>query len=1188
MSPTTNSPTPEPRHDVTEMPAFKSWFAGSKVTWDGRPLRVFHGTRSGFEQFEHRFVGQNFGDAAGFFFTNNTSHDVVNRGGQHREVLEDMTSAGAYAENAKGPGGPAIMPCYIKLLNPLVIDRDLDGGGVLSAIEGRSQPAGTFIRDEVIGQGYDGLIVIDRDVILSNGQPEILVVATRPDQIKSAIGNSGAFDPGDTRITASAKTATSVTLDLAWVDGLRKDFLTLMRNLPKVQNFEQANALRQAFSTFRTRFHDLIFERFLNQDLKHDHDLSPGRAEMADSLIRSAAWSFEVELQVPLDTWRLSQGDDTKEQAFRSYQRQAPKWEAALRRRAQAFWPKMRELLEFFGGESRSFQVDVPAQHTEELEGFPCHIQGYRPQDADRMEIVKAGLRRYRENASSYLPILLTYQTAIDIDFVPNLEKGGEYLQDHVVLYATAATDPEAVARILAHEMGHHMWRALDQRVTESWSMTVRGDYGELNLQELVQNWPGDAWAFQFGKVLGSTDPILALQVEALSHDRSLAELQRKDDFQQLIDRGRTTLLVPQTPITGYANKNPEEAFCEAIGMLVGYGPRAVHERVRHWLDWVLPERAKKASKMAAGDITEAPAFKSWFAGSQVIDAQGRPLCVFHGTMAAPFDTFRDGDSFGHGLMGAGSWFTSSPDDASSYATDDVTVNHDFGPKAEVLSDRYGEHGLTYEKAKDMLRGPGHVYPVYLAIKNPLVVGGSKLEVPENVFRVAAIEADVPEDEVPALYRRFTQAPGGVAQFEVLANAKALKVFRQVASLQNRDGLVVMPSVAPRSNGGAHFLVFRPEQVKSALANSGAFSPSDGRITASKTASTKAPAEPDHDPIQRRMLIQGFPIAIEYPAGSTKLGEDDQGNKWARLYLLDYGFIEGGPCSTDGETMDVYVGPHHGADYVYVVNQLRKDGTLDEHKVMMGFASQEQALRGYLQHYPADWAETRVGSVKPMTIMEFRRWLAGPGVMKAAKLKTAASVPQVKKIRSLRTDEGKFSVWDVDADHRRPDMFTVWEHPKGWVVRNVLIPEELRRRGIASRTYQTLNQLSLKATGHPLRSTQERTLLSGERVIELSDMGRALWDGFVGKGLAEPDGDTYRFKRASFEQPTPEVLDRVIQEVNHFLAREPRAARLDAQDLLLKSPTWGRIGATVPPEERRLLLKRVVLEVDSWLANLPA
>ena len=139
----------------------------------------------------------------------------------------------------------------------------------------------------------------------------------------------------------------------------------------------------------------------------------------------------------------------------------------------------------------------------------------------------------------------------------------------------------------------------------------------------------------------------------------------------------------------------------------------------------------------------------------------------------------------------------------------------------------------------------------------------------------------------------------------------------------------------------------------------------------------------------------------------------------------------------------------------------------------------------------------------------------GTGPQQVHSAQVGPPVPEVKKIRSLRTEEGVFSVWDIDATHRRPDMFTVWESKDGWIVRNVLIPEELQRMGIASKTYRTLNQLSLKATGKPLRSTQERTLMNGQQVLELSGQGRGLWDSLVGKGMAERVGDTYKFKTSA-------------------------------------------------------------------------
>lgn len=120
---------------------------------------------------------------------------------------------------------------------------------------------------------------------------------------------------------------------------------------------------------------------------------------------------------------------------------------------------------------------------------------------------------------------------------------------------------------------------------------------------------------------------------------------------------------------------------------------------------------------------------------------------------------------------------------------------------------------------------------------------------------------------------------------------------------------------------------------------------------------------------------------------------------------------------------------------------------------------------------------------------------------------------KVKKIRSFTTDEGVFSVYDIDDNHRRGDMFTVHEHPDGFIIRNVLIPDEMRRRGIASDIYTKINKDSIKKTGMPLRSTRSRALNSGDVVHELSSDGVALWDSLVKRGLAIKFGEkNYAFK----------------------------------------------------------------------------
>ena len=114
----------------------------------------------------------------------------------------------------------------------------------------------------------------------------------------------------------------------------------------------------------------------------------------------------------------------------------------------------------------------------------------------------------------------------------------------------------------------------------------------------------------------------------------------------------------------------------------------------------------------------------------------------------------------------------------------------------------------------------------------------------------------------------------------------------------------------------------------------------------------------------------------------------------------------------------------------------------------------------------------------------------------------------VNKIKSFKTDEGKFSVYDIDDSRKnRGDMFTVLEDKKGWIVRNALVPDELQKNGVATAFYTKMNDLSIQKTGNLLRSTQERKLSNGEKVHELSDLGKKLWDSLVKKGLANKISD---------------------------------------------------------------------------------
>lgn len=96
---------------------------------------------------------------------------------------------------------------------------------------------------------------------------------------------------------------------------------------------------------------------------------------------------------------------------------------------------------------------------------------------------------------------------------------------------------------------------------------------------------------------------------------------------------------------------------------------------------------------------------------------------------------------------------------------------------------------------------------------------------------------------------------------------------------------------------------------------------------------------------------QGLRIAIENRKGSIRKGVSKDGVPWRTVMKHPYGYIKNTKGS-DGEEIDVYVGPKKDATHAYVVNQMKEDGkTYDEQKVMLGFPSREAARKGYLAHY---------------------------------------------------------------------------------------------------------------------------------------------------------------------------------------------------------------------------------------------
>ena len=171
--------------DQTQTPEFKKWFGDSKVVdADGKPLVVYHGTDAVFDEFKK---------------TPSFSAGVGRRRGGFYFHPEERW-AGQYGKN--------IMPVYLKAERPF----DYANKQHL-AIATKALAEGKKVASWMVGELENGdWEMLERpevqkairaagfDSYYANDFPGKAIAVYSPEQIKSAIGNRGAFDPNDPNI----------------------------------------------------------------------------------------------------------------------------------------------------------------------------------------------------------------------------------------------------------------------------------------------------------------------------------------------------------------------------------------------------------------------------------------------------------------------------------------------------------------------------------------------------------------------------------------------------------------------------------------------------------------------------------------------------------------------------------------------------------------------------------------------------------------------------------------------------------------------------------------------------------------------------------------------------------------------------------------------------------------------------
>ncbi|MBR3444839.1 MAG: hypothetical protein IKH14_03085, partial [Prevotella sp.] len=123
----------------------------------------------------------------------------------------------------------------------------------------------------------------------------------------------------------------------------------------------------------------------------------------------------------------------------------------------------------------------------------------------------------------------------------------------------------------------------------------------------------------------------------------------------------------------------------------------------------------------------------------------------------------------------------------------------------------------------------------------------------------------------------------------------------------------------------------------------------------------------------------GYDFTVENPKGSVRRGVDATGKSWEQTMNNTYGYLRGkGMLGKDGDHLDVFINDAADLDAfegpIFIIDQVNKDGSFDEHKIMYGFDDMPSAIRNYLMNYERPWEG--LGNITEVDKATFDEWLA--------------------------------------------------------------------------------------------------------------------------------------------------------------------------------------------------------------------
>jgi len=218
--------------------------------------------------------------------------------------------------------------------------------------------------------------------------------------------------------------------------------------------------------------------------------------------------------------------------------------------------------------------------------------------------------------------------------------------------------------------------------------------------------------------------------------------------------------------------------------------------------------------------LTETPEFKKWFGNSKVVDANGKPSMVYHGT-STPFNIFKD---FKHGIH-----FTDNEATAKQYATGiDKNLSKNKNSKECKNLEREIEFikeqlSKVYEKNRSLPKGQPNDESFWtfehkiqeLEAEKLNLLGFNKNKLIKKVYLSM---------QNPSIYDAGGEKVS-LIQINTLVRDRRSKGY---------DGLIIKDIEHGKvGNYETHYIVFSPTQIKSATGNRGTFDPKNPDITKS-------------------------------------------------------------------------------------------------------------------------------------------------------------------------------------------------------------------------------------------------------------------------------------------------------------------------------------------------------------------